>query len=146
MRMENVYLPQSLSLPTCTHPSSKEWRAMQSVQKRGWQVKLCWRWWAEASHVVSLNRNTVSQCSESQEIKICAFPGEWLWICHALYWRLLVYSFPFFFYSVTRIACAYEGWPHLLCWNNVWCKYMFSSKLMLKNPKNKDRLLLLWPY
>lgn len=30
----NVDLPQSLSLPTCIHLSSREWQAMQSVQIR----------------------------------------------------------------------------------------------------------------
>lgn len=29
-----VNLPQSLSLPTCIHPSSTEWQAMQSAQMR----------------------------------------------------------------------------------------------------------------
>lgn len=30
----NVDLPQSLSLPTCIHLSSREWQAMRSVQMR----------------------------------------------------------------------------------------------------------------
>lgn len=89
--------PKVFPCPLAFIPLGRSGRPCNLCRGGDDKVKLHWRWWAEALHVVSLNRNTVSQCSESQEIKICAFPGEWLWICHALYWQLLVYSFPSFF-------------------------------------------------
>lgn len=109
-----VNLPQSLSLPTCIHPSSTEWQAMQSAQMREWQSQTIPEVERRDSHVESWNRKTVSQRSEAEEIKICAFPGEWLWICHALYWQLLVYSLPSFFFiwsSVFHVPVIIKGWP-----------------------------------
>lgn len=140
--------PKVFPCPLAFIPLRRSGRPCNLCRGEEDRVKRYWRWWAEALHVVSLSRNTVSQCSESQEIKICTFPGEWLWIRHALYWQLLVYLFPFFIQSsmyhvpvMVSLPCKiqYSMFP-LLCWNNLWSKYVNQWFISLYWPRVSHEL------